>query len=424
MFGVTLVVLGFFALHLVTTRDRLANPAVAWSLHGAYALRLFLQFFLRDIPFFSYGAGGDCAGYEETGWWFAQIWSHTGYRYMTDQDFPGLGATALPGNIFGIVIYINGDYTRIGCTALVALSACLTCYNLYRLAVELGAAQRFAFRIMLLLLFGPAVLMYTSDTYKDGFVMLFTTGAVASSIRLARRFSLLHLILGAVCIVGLYQVRYYMVFLASAPLLVGIMGFNSRSILRPVIATAVLMAASIAILSYSNVGGQIQQRAQQTFAVATDATTRAANAEGGSGVTFDDGGTPFGAIGPKLAYTLFAPFPWQGGSLGFQIGKLDVFIWYFLAYRAFRAARVLARKQPTLLLSFLVFILPTMVAYATTMANIGLILRQRLPVILVSAVLAALSELEAVEEVEAEPTTRTNPRTTKASRAGDIATPA
>jgi hypothetical protein len=403
VFGLILAILGFVILYLVTTRERGEAPLVAWSLQGAYALRLVLQLFLRDIPFFSGGnGGGDALGYEQTGWWFAQLWAHTGIHYVTKAEIPELGDVALPGNIFGLVIYFNGDFTRLGCTALVALSACLTAFNLYRLSVELGARKEFASRVLLLTLFGPAFLMYTSDTYKDAFVMLFTTGVVASAFRLARNLSVVHMILGAISLVGLWQVRHYMVFLAAAPVVIGFIGLTSRSLLRPLGASLVLGAVLLGLLTYSGVVQEAQERAQSTFTVATSLNVRGANAEGGSGVTFDDGGKPLGAIGPKIAYTLFAPFPWQAGSIGFQIGKLDVFVWYFLAYRAFLAARALLRERPALLFMFLIFLLPATLAYAMTMANIGLIVRQRLPIILIASVLACLSEREEPESEEAE----------------------
>ncbi len=401
MFGVVLAFFGFVVLHLVTARERSETPAVAWSLQGAYALRLFLSFFLRDIPFFTSGnGGGDANGYELMAAYFAKIWSHTGIHYVTKAEVSFLGDASLPANVFGLVIYFNGDKTRFGCTSLVALSACLAVYNLYRLSIELGARKQFAFRVMLLIIFGPAMLMYTSDTYKDGFVILLTTAAVASAFRLAQSFSLLQLVLGAMSLVGLWQVRYYMVFLSSAPLVVGFVGLTSRSFVRPLVAALVMGALAIALLAYSGVAQDVQVSAEKTFNIATSSAVLGQNAEGGSGVTFDDGGKPLGAIGPKLAYTLFSPFPWQGGSIGFQIGKLDVCVWYFLAYRAFLAARVLARERLALLLMFLVFLMPTSLAYAMTMANIGLIVRQRLPIILIASVLACLSEREEPETEE------------------------
>lgn len=400
MVGFLLVVIGFIVIYLIAVEDRNeGHQAVVWTLECAYGLRLILQSFLRDVPFFTHGAGGDSVMYEFYGQLVATEWEHTGYHYVSQSEFANtITQNPLPVNVFATVIYLNGGPTRLGCTAVVAICACLTCYNLYRLALELGAKQEFAFRVMALTLFGPAFLMYTADTYKDGFVAVLTTGAVASAFRLAHRVSWLHACLGILCLIGLWQVRFYLVFVSVLPFIVGVAGLKSRSLMRPLVVCGVLCAVGFAIVGYSNLLGAATQRAEHTFVVGTSAAVLQDNATGGSGVTFDDGGQAFGAFGPKVAYMLFSPFPWQLGSVGFQIGKLDAFIWYFLAYRAFISARRLFRENMVLLLMFLMFILPMIIAYSATMSNIGLIVRERLPLVLVCALLATLSNPAPVEQ--------------------------
>jgi hypothetical protein len=395
MFGIILAGAGFVLLALLTIREqRLGRLHVVWTLHGAYALRLVLQSFVRDLPLFSHGAGtGDYLSYEGGGRLIATLWSYTGVHYVSAEELPAaVTDSSLPYNVFAFVIYMNGqEVTRIGCTAVAALAICLTCYNLYRFSLELGADEPFAFRVLLLTLFGPAVLMYTADVYKDGLVLLFTTGAVVSAIRLSQRFSVIQLLIGIACLFCLWLVRFYLVFLSLPPLVVGFSGLRSGSPWRPLVVTVLLVAASLGALASSNMLSSAQERMSGTFSHATSSTVREGNA-GGSTVEFDDGGRAFGAFDQKLVYTLFSPFPWQGGSLGFQVGKLDAFIWYFLVYRAWKAGRRLFWERPTLLLMFLSFLIPTTVAYAATMANVGLIVRQRLPIVLMTAVLAALSE--------------------------------
>ncbi|HXX69673.1 MAG TPA: hypothetical protein VEK07_20995 [Polyangiaceae bacterium] len=395
MIGIVLALVGFVILHLVSGKDRVEGRfTVVWVLQSAYTLRLILQSFLRDIPFFSHGAGGDCMTYEFYGQLIATEWEHTGVHYVTGSEFDSrvLTQTSLPMNVFGMVIYLNGGPTRLGCTAIVALCACLTCYNLYLLALELGASQPFAFKVMVLTLFGPAILMYTSDTYKDGFVALFTTAAVGYAFRLAHRFSWRQACFAALCLFGLWQVRYYLVFVSVLPLIVGITGLKSRTIWRPLAVCGVLCAIGAATVGYSQVLETAAEKAEDAFTMGTSEVVVQDNATGGSGVTFNDGGRAFGAFGPKVAYMLFSPFPWQSGSIGFQIGKLDALIWYYLAYRAFVGARRLLRENIALLLMFLIFLLPVVVAYSASMSNIGLIVRQRIPLVLICALLATLSE--------------------------------
>ncbi len=397
MFGLLLAVALPFVLALVVRAGRLPavagqrSPPVLGVLLAGYGLRMGLQTFVRELPIFSYGAGGDWYIYELLGSAIARLWEASSIRYVTGADLPGMGMTSLPPNVFAFIMYMNGEKTRAGCVAVIAFVSCLTAYNLYRLSLEMGAAPRPAFALMVALLFSPNYLYVTSDMYKDGLVVFFTVAAIGSSFRLARRFSLTHLLVGVVSTLLLRQVRFYLVFLTAAPLLVGLLGLRSKSAWRPLVVVVAFAAVASAVASASTIFEELGTEADQTFAFATHADVRAFNARGGSGVTFDDGGNPFGAIVPKVLYTLFAPFPWQGGSIALQVGKLEALLFYYILYRASLAARRLWHEDRRTLFMFLTFLVPITVAYATTVSNVGLILRQRLPLVFVCSWLASLS---------------------------------
>jgi hypothetical protein len=377
-----------------STREAGGSRDVLGILLAGYVIRVGLSPFLRDIPFFSHGGGGDCMIYEQQAEAIARAWQMSSFEYITNDTLPqlGLGATTLPANLFALVIFLNGDVTRMGCTSIVALAACLTCFNIFRLAIEMGNDRQASLRLMALILFTPGFLFYTSEMFKDGLVAFLVFALLGSSFRLARKLTVLHAIVAVSAAFALWFVRYYLIFLSLAPLAVGFAGTGKGSKLRPVamVLGTVLVLAVLGARG-SSVVDAVTQRADETFSQATSSNSRTWNALGGSGVQFDDGGSAFGALHLKLLYTVFSPFPWQLGSFGFQVGKIDAFIWYFILYRAYLASRRLWREDRQLLFMFLVFLVPTTVAYATTMANIGLILRQRLPVVLLTSLLATFS---------------------------------
>jgi hypothetical protein len=80
----------------------------------------------------------------------------------------------------------------------------------------------------------------------------------------------------------------------------------------------------------------------------------------------------------------------MSGSLGLQVGKIDALLWYYLVYRAIRVSRRLWTENRSFLIMMLTFILPTIGMYATSFANVGLLARQRLVVVLGVAVMAAI----------------------------------
>jgi hypothetical protein len=391
--GTLFALFGAMVLVLAT---RLAGEAgrqgpISSIIMGGYVLRLVLQTFQRDFnPFKS--EGFDCVAYEAMARKIAVLWRYTGIHLVTSAEWPGMGPTSLPPNMFAFVIFLNDDdFTRLGCVALVALAAGLAVLNLYLLAMQFGADRNQAVLMATLTYFDLAFLYYTSDTYKDGLVLFFAVGALASAIRLTYHWSLRHAVAGAACLWALWYCRYYLVFITVAPLVVGLAGVRSKSILRPAFVALGLFAVGMALVTYSGALQTTSAHMEEAFTSATSGAAIQAKASGGSGVTFDDGGSPTGAIVPKLLYTLFSPFFWSGGSTGLQIGKVEALLWYFIAYRAYGAAKKIDR---TLLLMLLTFLVPCTLAYAMTMSNVGLIVRQRLVIVAATAFLAALYKRE------------------------------
>lgn len=384
----------------VAPRRDLRLPEV---LVGGYLLRLLLSFLVRDLSLFAHGTGGDALLYEDYARLIVRLWDAGGIHYVNATELPVLGATTLPANVFALVFYVGGAGARIGCVAVVAFATALLFLNVFSLAVEHGARPRSTLAIVTVLYLSPLMLFYTSDTYKDGLVVCFAVGALGSSIRLSRRLSATHLTIGLLSLVALWNVRFYLVFVTSAPVLVGLVGLGSRSVTRPLLLALGLFGVGLALAQFTDILQQASERASETFAQGTASNVLEANASGGSGVTFDDGGTPFGAMLPKLAYTIFSPFPWAAGSLGFQVGKLDGLIWYYILVRAVRAVRQVWFARGGLVLMLLTFLVPCTLMYATSVANVGLIVRQRIVIVVVTAVLACFYTPKKAARTEASP---------------------
>ncbi len=356
-----------------------------------YLLRLSLQAFFRDVEIFSYGTGGDWAHYEEQALVVRQFWEHGIYKYITDDDFPGLVQTTLPANLFGFIYFLNGGPTRIGCCAVIALTACLTCLNLYWLGREFEVEPKKMFRVFLVMFFGPAFLLYTSDLYKDGLVLFFVVAAFASTLRLARQFSVRHLMIGILSCAALLGCRFYLVFVTVAPLVLGLVGIGSKSVTRQLLSTLAVAAGLIFVVTYTQTLGAANNTVGAAWESGASAAAITSNAEGGSGVVFDDGGSPTGALHWKVLYTLLAPFPWMGGSLALQLGKIEALVWYYMLYRAFLASRTLWRENRGMLIMFLSFLIPTTIMYAFIMSNVGLMVRERMGIVYIGYFLGTLS---------------------------------
>lgn len=373
---------------------------------AGFLARLVIHPISRGVVLFSRGVwGGDNGKYEWAAWLITKVWDATYVHYVTPEEVPALNHATLQCNIFALVIYLNGgERTPLGCTMVVAFIAVLACYHVYTLAVEHGATVRDALIVSGILMFLPGYLYHTIDTYKDGFVIFLSVGAFACAVRVAKRFSVPLMLMSIAYMFALYFVRFYLVIIGALPILVAAIGFGTKNIARQVIGTIASLLFLGLLLVATPLLQTIAATAEQTFEAAED--MRIGNARGGSGVEFDDGGNPFASLGPKLLYTIFSPFPWEMGrtgspSIGLQLGKFDALIWYYIVYRAWFGAKRLWARQRQFVLMLLCFAGPTLLAYALTMSNIGLILRQRLPVVMVVGVMAAVGWRKNPEESEA-----------------------
>ncbi|SEK22729.1 hypothetical protein [Nonomuraea pusilla] len=351
----------------------------------AFALRLVVHVLVIRSGALDYG--GDNFEHESRAMEIVSLWEREGIRYVTSDDIKSLYSVTVPYHIFAAVIYLCGGPAPLACTAVVALLACALCVIVYRLARLIGADERAAFVLLVITAFMPAFLYHTSDMFKDGFNAFLVIACLGLGASNARRLDVRKLLLLVPLLWALWYVRSYMVFMCAAPLLLSVTRLKHALSMRSlVLIVALLLASPTLIMDSAPVRAM-----QEQLDYGQSANVVRSNAEGGSGVVFQDGGNPWAALGPKLGYTLLSPFPWADGSLAFQLGKIEVLVWYVILLCAVSGAARLWRTDRRLFWFLLLFIVPSTIAYATAVANIGLIFRQRIPITMVTSLLAALA---------------------------------
>ncbi|WP_326641773.1 hypothetical protein OG884_02720 [Streptosporangium sp. NBC_01755] len=355
---------------------------------AAFAVRLAIHVLLIRNGGMWYG--GDNLIYEIKAMEIVEEWRRQGFDFVVPGEGEIQKSVALPCNLFAIVIYLCGGKAPLACTALVALVACALCIVIYRFARLLGADERAAFLLLVLSAFTPAFLVHTSDMFKDGFSVFLVVACLGLSCSNMQRFDMRKLFMLVPFMWALWHVRPYMVFMCMPPLLLSLLG--SRRALSPRIMTVFAMALVGTLYFFGDFAGiGVLETMEDQLEYGQSDTVRRSISSQDSGVTFADDGNPWGALGSKLLYTLLSPFPWTEGSMMLQLGKIEAFIWYFLLYSAVRGARRMWCYDRRMLFVLLLFIVPGIVAYATTMGNIGLIFRQRMPILMVTSVLSAVA---------------------------------
>ncbi|MEV4457625.1 hypothetical protein [Microbispora sp. NPDC049633] len=334
--------------------------------------------------------GGDQLGYELRALAIVDLWRREGLHFVDAAELPLVEHVGVPCNVFAFVMYLCGGRAPLACTAVVALVACGLCVVIYRFARIVGADERAAFRLLVIMAFLPGFVLHTSDMFKDGFNAFLVVACLGIAASNMQRFGMRKVITLVPLLWALWNVRPYMVFMCALPLLVGVLRIKRALSPRGLVVSGVLLVTALVLLQGVDQGGPLTA-VQDQLDHGQSEYVRLANAEGGSGVVFDDGGNAWNALIPKLVYTLLSPFPWMGGSLALQLGKVDTLLWYWLLYHAFQGACRLWNHDRRLLLILLLFVVPGSIAYATTMANIGLIFRQRMPIVMITSLLSALA---------------------------------
>lgn len=375
---------------------------------AAFVVRLAVHVLVMRTGIIGYG--GDNHAYELTAMEIVELWKREGLQFVTEAQIGSISSVAVPCHVFAIVIYLCAGPAPLACTAVVAFMACVLCVMMYKFARLVGADEGAAFRLLVILAFMPAFLVHTSDMYKDGFNAFLVIGCLGLAASNVQHFDIRKVIMIGPLLWALWNVRPYMVFMCGLPLLLGIV--NPRRTLSLRLMVVALCLPITALVMVADIGDNTPATiVQQELAHGQAEDVRRSNASGDSGVQFDDGGNAWSTLAPKLLYTLLSPFPWMDGSLTLQLGKIDALLLYYLLFCAVQGARRLWSHDYRMLFLLLLFIVPSTIAYATTMANIGLIFRQRMPIVMAVSLLAAVAwtkvdrEKERSSEVDGKSTT-------------------
>ncbi len=400
MLSLALVVFCGLAAFLIAKRVAVGQDArlVTWVATGGYALRIGVSLLVRQVSFFSHEGAGDSQQYEDFCWYLVAYWHRTGVHWIDPAEaarvFDSGTILSAPGfvQLFGLIQYFDGDKTRLGMVAINALLASMTFVVTHRFALEVGSRPKAARILSLCFFFSPAFFFYTADSYKDPWVIAFGVGCLYGAYLICDRGVRRGLLLFVGSAAALWFVRRYLVYMLLVPLGAAIvLRLTKRGKNRVLAVTLGLLVGIVALVVVPPMLKDAGETATATYETAIATNTRAWNERGGSGIDFEDGGDPYAKLAPKLLYTLFSPFPWMTGSAGFQIGKLDALL---MTATIFFAARALVRRwrdKKREIILILSFVLPASFAYSLTMANIGLIVRQRLVIEIGFLVLGSLS---------------------------------
>ena len=359
--------------------------------NGSYLLKLFLFALLIRvliaIAIFVFNGqdffGGDAWTYDHFGLLQMNAWGGDRSAQTSVDMFIGTGF----GSSWGMLYIVGGIYAIIGRNMLaiqlfnVVLGAA-TAPIIFLCAEHVFNNRRVSRVAALAVAFYPSLVLWSSQGLKDGPTVFFLTLSILATLKLGRQLSVRYLAVLVVSLVGILSFRFYIFYMMLAAIIgafvIGMKGFTAQSIARQFVVVLVmgLSFTYFGVTRYATAQFEQYGNLEQLNRSRQDLST---SAKSGFGRDVDVS-TTSGAlttIPTGLVYLLFAPFPWELGSLRQNLTLPEMVIWWAAFPLLILGAWFSIRYRLQQMAPILIFASMLTLAYSVFQGNVGTAYRQR-----------------------------------------------
>lgn len=375
---VSLAFLTIFAIQKYTTNEsNFLIKVFLWALLCRLIFGLFIHVF--DLRTFF---GGDALTYDFNGSQIAAIWSG---QTIAD-NFYTQNATKMSGSgwgmnyLTGIIYYIFGRniYTAQSfCAVVGAATAPLT----YICAYNIFNNKKVGKVAALLVAFFPAFIIWSGQLLKDGITVFLLVVIMIAVVDLQEKLSLSSIAVLILSIFGIISMRFYifyMVILAVVGAFI-IGQSNSPKVIAQRLVVLVVLGLGLTYLGVIRNASTELDRYGSLEAVQKTRSDLAKRADSGFGEDVDvsTAGGAITTIPIGFAYLMFAPFPWQIGSLRSGFTLPEILVWWTMMPLLVMGIIYAIKNRLRKALPILVFTLMLTLAYSVFQGNVGTAYRQR-----------------------------------------------
>lgn len=374
------------------------------SLDRTFLLRLFacsllLRVLLGTIIFHYHLEtffGPDAPAFDDVGFSLLQVWKGNPMFRDTVTSFVGISG----GGAWGMIYMVAVIYGLVGRNMLAvqfvnAILGAATSIFVYMCAHHTYRNVRVARLSALIVAFFPSLILWSSIAMKDAPIVFMLVVAMYATLKLGEKLSVKYLIVLSAMLLGILSFRFYIFYMLVAAIggafVIGMREVTAQSFARQLAVIACLGLAMTYWGVYRTATSQIETYANLE---AIQRSRSYLSGAGQSGFAEDeDVSTMSGAVRalPKgFAYLLFAPFPWDFGSVRQSFALPEMLIWYalfplFILGMWFTIRFRLRQALPILLFtSLLTFV------YSLTQGNVGTAYRQRAQLLVFYFIFAAV----------------------------------
>jgi hypothetical protein len=359
--------------------------------NGSFLLKIFisallLRMLLGTLIFVFNGQnffGGDALTYDYYGFVLLRGWLGDRYYrsvanlYVAQGSAPGWGMVYLVAAVYGLIgrnlLAIQLINSVIG-----AATAVIIFLGAHHVFSNLRVARLAAVAVA----FYPSVVLWSSQGLKDGPIVFFLALSILATLKLGEKLSFKYLAILACSLFSLLSLRFYIFYMISVAIggafIIGMQTVSVKSFVRQFIVIIVIGLALtyLGVSRYANLQFERFGSLQAVQRSRLDASTSAQ-----SGFARDvDVSTTAGALSTipiGLLYLLFAPFPWQLGSLRQSITLPEMIVWWTSFPLLILGLWFSIRYRLRQISPILIFVVMLSLAYSIFQGNVGTAYRQR-----------------------------------------------
>jgi hypothetical protein len=388
---------------LVTIRDTssavllctvLALPAGIYAykqgVDGPFLLRLFIAgllvrmvvgtaiFVFRGQEFF----GGDAFTYDIFG--YAQLQGLSGDNYfqsIANQFVLGEGGG------WGMVYMVAAIYAIVGRNLLAvqlvnSVLGAATAVVIFLCAHQVFKNVRVSRLAGIAVAFYPSLVLWSSQGLKDGPIVFCLALAILATLKLGEKLSFRYVVVLVCVLMSLWSLRFYVFYMICAAIagafIIGMQELTATSFARQ-LAAVLLIGLALTYFGVTRSASIQMERYGSLERVQRGRLDMVRRADSGFGRDVDVSTTTgaLASIPMGTVYLLFAPFPWQVGSLRQSITLPEMVIWWASFPMLILGLWFAIKYRLRMISPILIFTVMLTLAYSVFQGNVGTAYRQR-----------------------------------------------
>jgi 4-amino-4-deoxy-L-arabinose transferase-like glycosyltransferase len=327
--------------------------------------------------------GGDALTYDFFGDALLRTWNGEKYYQSMVDLFTGGGASSG----WGMLYIVAAIYKVIGRNMLAtqyvnAVLGAATAPITYLIALEIFPNKRMARTCALLSAFFPSMVLWSAQGLKDGPIVFLLAVSMLATLKLGERLSVKHLSALALALAALMPLRFYVFYIVvisvTVAFILGRRPLSAKTFVRQfiILITIALALAYFGVSRYASAQFESYGSLERLQTMRLDAA-KSAQSGFGEDVDVSTPGGALSAIPLGFSYLLFAPFPWQFGSLRALITLPEMIVWWCCIPLLVLGLWFTIKYRVRQVAPILIFMVLLTLTYSVLQGNVGTAYRQR-----------------------------------------------